>query len=345
MSLSETSATVSLLRRKTVRYRRRAIGFFLTLLAAAFVVTLAIGQSFTPLGDVLAVLLGNDVSGASFTVGELRMPRAVLSILAGMCFGLGGVTFQTLLRNPLASPDIIGISAGASAAAVFCIVVFAMNGPAVSLVAVVAGIGVAFLIYLLSWRGGMSGTRLILIGIGVDAMLDSFIAYILLRAPSWSMQEAMRWLSGSVNGARLDQVLPLAAALLVFGGTLLVQQRNLETLRIGDDAAAGLGIPVGRVRAVLIIAAVGLVSVATAATGPIAFVAFLSGPVAARLVGKSGSSLIPAALTGAVLVLVCDFIGQHVLPARYPVGIVTGILGAPYLLFLITRVNRQGGSS
>src|SRR5690606_39088548 len=195
------------------------------------------GQSFTPPADVVRVLLGENVKGASFAVGELRLPRAVLSILAGLSFGLGGVAFQIMLRNPLASPDIIGISSGASAAAVFAIVVLALNGPIVSIFAVAAGLGVALLVYGLSFRSGVAGTRLILVGIGVSAMLESVVAYVLSRAPAWNLQEAMRWLTGSVNGAQLDQVLPLVAGLVVFGSLMLNRARDLEALQLGDDTA------------------------------------------------------------------------------------------------------------
>ena len=159
--------------------RRRRAGRHAVLLAvlfafvlAVFGITLSVGQSFTPPLDVIRVLLGEDVPGTSFTVGQLRLPRAILSILAGMCFGLGGVAFQIMLRNPLASPDIIGITSGAGAAAVFAIVVLSMTGPMVSILAVAAGLFVAVLVYGLSFRNGIAGTRLILVGIGVSAMLQ-----------------------------------------------------------------------------------------------------------------------------------------------------------------------------
>lgn len=336
----------SITRNRQRRARRHGlvIAVLLAMLLAGFALTLSLGQSFTPPSHVLRVLLGQDVPGAGFTVGQLRLPRAVLSILAGASFGLGGVAFQIMLRNPLASPDIIGISSGASAAAVFAIIVLSLNGPVVSVFAVVAGLGVALLVYGLSFRNGVAGTRLILVGIGVSAMLESVIAYILSNAPAWSLQEAMRWLTGSVNGARLDQALPLLLALLVFGGLLISRRRDLEALRLGDDTAAALGVRVAATRVTVIVAAVGMIACATAVTGPIAFVAFLSGPIAARIIGNSGSLLIPAALVGAVLVLVGDYAGQFLLPGRYPVGVVTGALGAPYLIYLIVRVNRNGGS-
>ncbi|WP_246054915.1 FecCD family ABC transporter permease [Paracoccus gahaiensis] len=339
-----TAPRIAALRRQRLRGWRRAVLGLAIAVAALVALTLMLGQSFTPPAEVWRVLSGQDAPGAAFVVGQLRLPRAALALLAGASFGMAGAAFQILLRNPLASPDIIGISSGASAAAVLGIVVLGLEGAALSLMAVLAGLGVAVLIYGLSFRGGIAGTRLILVGIGISAMLDSVIAYVLARAPSWDLQEAMRWLTGSVNGARLDQALPLAVTLILCGGLILSRARDLETLRLGEDTAAALGVRVGRARATVILAAVALIAVATAVTGPIAFVAFLSGPIAARMTGPRGSALLPAALVGALLVLVGDYAGQFLLPARYPVGVVTGALGAPYLILLIIRANRIGAT-
>ncbi|WP_104107647.1 iron chelate uptake ABC transporter family permease subunit [Nocardioides sp. 616] len=324
--------------------RRAVLGLLLALVVVAFVTSLMVGRTFYPASDVVRVVLGQDVPGASFTVGRLRLPRAVLALLVGLCFGLGGVTFQTMLRNPLASPDIIGISAGSSAAAAFAIVTLGLAGTAVSVFAIVVGLGVALLIYLLSFRDGVAGTRLILIGIGVAAMLESVTAYILSRAAAWDLQEATRWLTGSLNSTSWDDVLPTVAALAVLGPVLLLRGRDLDTLQLGDDAASSVGVRVERTRLVAIVAAVGLVAFATAAAGPVAFVAFLSGPIAARIVGPGTSLLLPSALVGALLVLVADLAGQYAFGHRYPVGVVTGVLGAPYLVYLIVRTNRAGGS-
>jgi iron complex transport system permease protein len=223
-------------------------------------------------------------------------------------------------------------------------VVLSWNGPIVSVLAVCAGLGVALLIYVFSNRSGVAGTRLILVGIGISAMLQSVVAYILTRAPNWTLQEATRWLTGSVNGAQMATALPLLLALVVCGGVLLSRARDIELLRLGDDSASALGVQVPRVRILVIMASVGLIATATAVTGPIAFVAFLSGPIAARIVGPGRSLLLPASLVGAVLVLGSDYVGQYLLPSRYPVGVVTGALGAPYLIYLIIRVNRSGGA-
>ncbi|MEE1929817.1 iron chelate uptake ABC transporter family permease subunit [Streptomyces sp. TRM 70351] len=325
--------------------RRRVVSLVLALLvAAAFAVTLMAGHTFYPLDDVVRVVMGEQVPGASFTVGRLRLPRAVLAVVAGASFGLAGVTFQTMLRNPLASPDVIGISAGASAAAAVAIVVFSLGGTQVSVVAIAAALAVALLVYTLAFKDGVVGTRLILIGIGMAAILDSVIAYVLSQAAEWDLQEAMRWLTGSLNGSTWDRTLPALVALAVLCPVLLSQARNLSAVRLGDDTASALGVHVERTRITVIVAAVGLIAFATAAAGPIAFVAFLAGPIAARITGPGGSLLVPAGLVGALLVLVADFTGQFALGMRYPVGVVTGVLGAPYLVYLIIRTNRAGSS-
>lgn len=344
LSPADAVAAVAGMRRSRHRRRRAVIAGLAVAVVAAFALNVMVGQTFYSPGEVLTVVLGQDAGGATFAIGRLRLPRAALAVVVGLSFGLAGVAFQTMLRNPLASPDIIGISAGSSAAAAFAIVMLGLSGFAVSMFAIVAGLAVALLIYLLSSRAGSAGTRLILIGIGIAAMLDALTQYVLSRAGQWDLQEALRWLNGSLNGATWNDVVTAGLALLVLGPILLSRSRDLAALQLGDDTAAAIGTRVDRTRLLVVVTAVGLIAFATATTGPIAFVAFLSGPIAARVVGPRGSLLVPSALIGALLVLVADFVGQYALGIRYPVGIVTGVLGAPYLLYLIVRTNRAGGS-
>jgi iron complex transport system permease protein len=329
--------------RRAARRRARLLLLAVAVLAL-FAVSLMVGRTFYGPAEVARVLLGGTVPGASFTVGELRLPRAVLGALAGAAFGLAGVTFQTMLRNPLAAPDVIGVSSGAGLAAVIGLVVLGLSPSVVSVLAIAAALGTALLIYALSWSGGVAGARFILVGIGVAAVLDSLVSYVLIGAATWDVQLALRWLTGSLNAAGWGQVLPLAVAAAVLGPVLLLHARKLELLQQGDDSAAALGVPVERTRVVTILAAVALLAFATAATGPIAFVAFLSGPIAARLVGGGGSLLLPAALVGALLVLGGDLLGQWAFGARYPVGVITGAVGAPFLVHLLVRTDRAGGS-
>lgn len=324
--------------------RRASCLLLLALVLAAYAAAVMLGARIYGPVEVLRVILGQPVPGASFAVGEIRLPRASLAVLTGAAFGLGGITFQTMLRNPLAAPDVIGISSGASAAAVVAIVVVDLDRTAVSLLAVTAALATAAVTYLLSFRHGVVGARLILVGIGIAAMLDSVVAYVLVRAAAWDLQTAMRWLSGSLNGASWAALAPLALAATVCVPVLITQGRGLSMMQLGEDAAVALGVRTERTRILAIVAAVALVAFATAAAGPIAFVAFLSGPIAARIVGPGGSLLVPAALVGALLVLLADLAGQFAFGTRYPVGVITGVLGAPYLIYLLIRSNRSGGS-
>ena len=341
---SPTKARVVTDRRRRQRRFALTVVVLTLLIAVVLVLSLMIGRTIYPLSDVVRVILGESVPGASFTVGRLRIPRAALALLVGLSFGLGGATFQTMLRNPLASPDIIGISSGSSAAAVFAIVTLGLGSTGVSVVAIVAGLAVALLIYLLSYRRGVAGMRLILVGVGMAAMLVALTNWQLSRASQWDLQEAMRWLTGSLGGADWHQVVPVLVALIVLSPLLLLQSRNLSATQLGDDTAEALGVRVARTRLALVVTAVGLIAFATAAAGPIAFVAFLSGPIAARIVGPGPSALVPSALVGALLVLTADLVGQFAFDTRYPVGVITGVLGAPYLLYLIIRTNRTGGA-
>lgn len=339
-----TSDIVTADRRRRAARRRATLLILASSVLVVAALSLMVGRTFYPPEEILRVILGQDVPGASFTVGRLRLPRTVLAVAAGCGFGIAGVTFQTMLRNPLASPDIIGISTGASASATFAIVMLSIGGVAVSAFAIVGGLVVALLVYLLSYRGGVSGTRLILVGIGLAAMLQSATSYFLRRASEWDHQEAMRWLTGSLNGATWSGTVPVVCAATFLVPVLLGQSRNLGQLALGDDTASALGVRVERTRLITVVAAVVLIAFATAAAGPIAFVALLSGPIAARVVGPNGSPLLPAALVGALLVLIADLVGQYATGHRYPVGVVTGVLGAPYLIYLIVRTHRAKGA-
>ncbi|WEG10233.1 iron ABC transporter permease [Microbacterium horticulturae] len=331
-------------RRRRARRRGIIVAALAVAVAAVFAISLMVGDTFYTPEEVWRVLIGQTVPGASFTVGDLRLPRAVLATLAGFAFGAAGVTFQTMLRNPLASPDVIGISSGASAAAVVGIVLLNLDAVTVSFLALAGALVTAAGIYLLAHRGGFAGTRLILIGIGVAAMLDSVITYALSKAASWDLQAAMRWLTGSLNAADWPAILPLAIAFALLVPMLLSQSRTLSTLRLGDDTATGLGVHTHVTRIIVLVAAVALLAFATSAAGPIAFVAFMSGPIAARLVGPSSALLPASGLVGALLVLVADLVGQFAFDHRYPVGVITGVLGAPFLIFLLIRLNRSGAS-
>lgn len=328
------------------RARRRLVVHVLLALAvlATFWISLTVGRTTYSSLDVIRVILGQEGEG-TFTIGTLRIPRALTGAVVGFAFGLAGATFQTMLRNPLASPDIIGIGSGASAAAVIGILVLGLQPTAVSILATVAALVTALLVYLLAYRGGgVANTRLILVGIGLSAMLGSVVSYVLSGAAAWDMQVAMRWLTGNLNGATLDRLVPLVIAAVVLVPMLLWLLRDLEIMRLGEQTASALGVPVELRRIMLIVVAVTLMAFATAAAGPIAFVAFLSGPIAARILGPVGSPVVASGLVGALLVLVADLFAQYALGTRFPVGVITGALGAPFLIALLVRTNRGGSA-
>jgi iron complex transport system permease protein len=338
-----TDVRVARLRR--VRRRRIALSILAAIAIVLMGAMLMLGNTVYSPAEVMGVILGQDVPGASFTVGTLRIPRALTALLAGVAFGVAGSTFQTMLRNPLASPDVIGITSGASAAAILSLIVLGWSGGATVALSLVAGIATALVIYIAARGGESTGGRLILIGIGVGAMLDSVVAYLLVRADVYDVAVAARWMAGSLNGTRMEQIPPLAIAVVVLVPLVVTLGRDLRALELGDASATSLGVRVDRTRVLLVVAAVALACFATATTGPIAFVAFLAGPIAARIVGPGSPVIIPAALTGACLVLAADLLGQFAFDTKFPVGVITGILGAPYLIYLLIRTSRRGGSS
>ncbi|WP_420831266.1 FecCD family ABC transporter permease [Paenibacillus lignilyticus] len=300
------------------------------------------GNTIYPVKDIVRVLLGEEVKGLTFTMETIRLPRMLAGLLAGFAFGLAGNTFQTMLRNPLANPDVLGITTSSSVAAVFCIIFLHTSEAVVSISAFLAGLASVMLLYLLSRRKTFSIGRLVLIGIGLDAMFGSVITYLLKISAEYDIPAAFRWLSGSLNGSQLDELPPLATTVLVCTPIIVLLGKRLSLLELGEQSASSLGIHTDKTRILLILSSVCLIAIATATTGPIAFVAFLAGPIAKRLVGVGYSTVIPAGLVGVILVLGADLIGQYAFETRFPVGVITGILGAPYLIYLLIRMNRKG---
>ncbi|MCU1532663.1 MAG: transport system permease protein [Arthrobacter sp.] len=357
----------NVLPRKPWRYPpvRRSFLSRTAVLALACVVLVAasvlLGSYTVTVPDFFKILAAHftgapKIPGASFIVMESKLPRAVIGTLIGVAFGLSGGLFQTMLRNPLASPDVIGISYGASAAAVTAIVIFGASGAAVAGAALVGALGVAAVIYALSresqggsagsggGRGDAAGNRLILAGVGIAAALHAVVSFLMTRADIRTAADALIWLNGSLNSASWDRAAMLGLALLILVPAVAALAGPLRILELGGDAAAGLGIRVGPTRLAVVATAVALAAVATAAAGPVAFVAFLAGPVARRFVGKA--SLPASALTGTLIVLTADYFAANIAPLLLdgtvlPVGVVTGALGAPFLLWLLVTSNRK----
>lgn len=319
-------------RRRPVRRTRLVIGGLSAALVLVFCARTMLGDFIITLPDFFRILSGTEIPGASYILMESKLPRAVLGILVGLAFGAGGAIFQSTLRNPLASPDIIGVSLGASAAAVFAIVSLDQSGRTVSAFAIVGAVAVSALV---RWQAGtLGGHRLVLIGIGVAAALQSVVQYLFTRADEWDAQLVLRWLTGSLNSVAWPTIRLLAVLLLVLLPVLVGLARSSRIAELGEDAAAGLGVGPGRSDALLLVAVV-LVALGVAATGPIAFVAFLAGPIARSLNGGR-TTLLGAALAGAVIVVGADYLAAYLIPdVNLPVGVVTGAFGAPFLLWLL----------
>jgi len=329
--------------RRAGRRREARVGAVLAaLVLGLLLVALSVGDFPLSPAEVLGALAGRGEGGAELVVLQLRLPRALAAVLAGACFGVSGAVLQSLLRNPLASPDIIGISAGASAAAVVAILGLGLSGLAVSGVAALGALATALAIAALATRGALSGYRFVLVGIGAAAMLNAVVSFVLTRAQATEAAQALVWITGSLNGTGWGAVVPLLLGAGVLLPASLGAGRALSGLGVGDDAAAGLGLHVGRSRLLLVVVAVGLAAVATAAAGPVAFVALVAAPIARRLL-PGRSALGTSALVGALVLIASDLVAQHApLLPQLPVGVVTGVVGAPYLLWLLVRAGRAG---
>ncbi|MBQ6886370.1 MAG: iron chelate uptake ABC transporter family permease subunit [Lachnospiraceae bacterium] len=313
--------------------------FLLVMILAS--VTMIYGNTVYSPDTVFRILLGEDLDG-SFTIKTLRFPRMFTAVLCGFAFGLSGNTFQKLLGNPLASPDIIGVTSSASVAAVFSILILGLNGTIVSVLSVLCGLLVAGIIYAVSQSNGVSNERLILTGIGAQAFLNALISWLLLKASEYDVATALRWLNGSLNGVKMNDVPRLLLTVLISSVAIIALGRHLKVLQLGNAYATALGVRIKLIRLFLILFALLLVAFATSVSGPIASVAFLSGPIASRISGSGRNNNLSSGLIGSILVLISDLVGQYAFTTRFPVGIITGILGAPYLIFLLLRINHKG---
>ncbi|MFH0411194.1 FecCD family ABC transporter permease [Corynebacterium sp. L4756] len=340
MSTTTLATSLASARKKRSLHYWALIAVLAIAVIAVWFASLIIGETFYSPSDVFAVIMGEQVPGASFTVGTLRLPRATVAIFVGLAFGIAGTIFQTMLRNQLASPDIIGISASASAAGATGIIMFGMGQTSVSIMSTIASLTIAVIIYLLSIKSGFTGTRMILIGIGCAAIMQAWTSYVLSNAAAWDLPTATRWITGSLNTMSWERGMPVIITVIILAPLMIALSHPLSILRLGDDLARGLGIRLTMTRVILFVGAVILIAIATAATGPIAFVAFMAGPIASRIFKPGVSLVLPAGLLGALLVLVADLAGQYLFSTRYPVGVITGAIGAPFLIYLLTRSSR-----
>jgi iron complex transport system permease protein len=335
-------STVLTVQHRTTRRTAVVTAVLAVAVLAVFLLALSIGDFPIALPDVVRTLFGGGTVRDNYIVLRLRLPRALAGLFVGLAFGLSGALFQRLLRNPLASPDVIGVTAGSSLAAVLCLVTFGVTGVVVPAAALTGGLLTSVVIYVLAWRRGVTGHRLVLVGIGIAALAASAMSYFLTRADVRIAAQALVWITGSFTRVGWTEVRMAGLFLAVLVPAALLLGRALSVLQLGDDAANALGVRVERVRLGLLALAAALCGVATSVGGPIAFVAFLSGPISTRVLRTGRPGLLPSALVGALITLLADFAAQHLLSGTHqlPVGVVTGAVGAPYLLYLLATANR-----
>ncbi|MCT1368217.1 FecCD family ABC transporter permease [Kocuria sp. HSID16901] len=318
-------------------------------LAVALVLAIGIrvllGSYSVTIPDFFSILMGHTIPGAGgarFIVLQEKLPHAVLGALAGLAFGCAGAIFQLLLRNPLASPDIIGINASSSLGAVAALAFFGASSTGMAVGGLLGAVACAVVIFGLSvGRDGLVGNRFVLIGLGVAVLAIALANYLLSRINIYQAADAAIWLTGSLGSANWSRITMLAVVLLILLPLSAILTRNLHAMEVGDDLARGLGVPVAATRWVYIGLAVVMVAFAVAVTGPITFVAFVSGPIARKLIGGR-HSLVASALIGAIIVVLADFAAAELIPGgRLPVGVVTGVVGAPILLWLVASANKE----
>jgi iron complex transport system permease protein len=350
MSATPVSTPVSL-RRPRLRPRRRVIGAVVVACAVLVVVSVAalsLGDRATGPGALWQALRGIGEDNVMFAVREVRLPRVVLAVAVGAAFGLAGGLSQSVLRNPLASPDVLGITAGASLGAVSVIAAGALGGSIglvpIPVAALVGGLLAAGLIALLANDRGLRGRQILLVGIAISTALTGMTQYLLTRIDVYDAQRSAVWLTGSLNARGWSDVGPVVAGLVVLGPVALVLAHSGRALIFDDDIAQGWGVRTGRVRVALLVVAVALAALATSAAGPVAFVALVSGQVARRVAAVPDVPPVLAALVGAAVVLVADTVARTALPFQLPAGVLTAIVGAPFLLHLLQRRRRTNGA-
>jgi iron complex transport system permease protein len=328
------------LRRRSGPARRELLVLVGALAVLLGLVLVGLGVGEIPLSpvQVLGGLLGRGDAVSDFVLGQLRGPRVLAALLVGASLGTAGAIVQSVVRNPIASPDIIGITAGASASGLVAIVLFGASGVALFGVVLVGAVAVAVLIAVLAWRRGITGNRVVLVGVGVGAVALSVTGWLLTSGSVQQAGTALLWLSGSLNAVDRTVVGALLVGFVVLMALALLQSPRLGVLSLGDEVAASLGLRPDRAKVLLLLTAVLLTAAAVATAGPVSFVALMAAPIARRLVGGGRTALGPAAVVGAVVTLGSDLVAQFALPGvTLPVGVVTGVVGAPYLLWLLAR--------
>lgn len=314
------------------------VGLCLLLLA---LLSLTSGTYPVAIPDLLLSLQGQGEEMVRMIVMEWRLPRILLSLLLGSALGMSGAIFQSLTRNPLGSPDIIGFAAGSYTGALVVILLLSGGYYQIALGALIGGVVTALVVYLLSMRHSLGGFRLIITGIGISAMLSAFNSWMIKAADLNVAMAAAVWGAGSLNGLGFEQLVPVAIIMLVLAPLFCLSSRPMKQLELGDDIARSSGIHTGLTRLNLMVLGVALTAMVTATAGPIAFIALAAPQIARRLTRSAGVVLVPSALTGALLLLSADWVAQHGFSTQLPVGIMTVSIGGLYFIWLLIREGRS----
>ena len=305
------------------------------------ILALLLGDFPLTIGEMVGVLLGQGEGLARTVVLEWRLPRAIAAVLFGAALAVSGALFQTVTRNPLASPDIMGLANGSYTGMILALVVLGGSWPMLVTGSLVGGLAAAAVIYLLALRDGLQGFRFIMVGIGVSAILASFNTWLLLRVDVDVALFASAWGAGTLNTITPATMIPTGFGIIVLFCLLPAVVVPLRQLSLGDDAAASTGAAVKPARLAAIAIAIGLVSAVTAVSGPIAFIALSAPQITRRLAGTAEIPLAASAVVGGLLLLASDLVAQHVIPVTLPVGVVTVVLGGLYLVWLLVREARR----
>lgn len=326
--------------------RQNTITFTLILLLVTIIlVTLTNGAIKVSLNEVFTTMLGNGNELQNFVILQLRLPRLVTALLAGAAFALAGSIFQITLRNTLASPDIMGITSGASAAAVFATLILQTNETGTIIAAFLGGITVAAIIFSLSWKYGLSNYRFILTGVACAFTANGTINYLISRANIQEANSAFIWLVGNISSPSWQKVFLLAPVVTLTIIATKFLQKPLHIITLGEKTAKTLGVNTTKITIFSLTIGIVLATTATAFTGPIAFVALITAPIVRKLTQKPEVNLMCTILFGAIFVATADLLAQN-LPnnLQLPVGLVTGLVGGPYLLWLIISNKNKAGT-
>lgn len=328
--------------RKAFKYH----ALFLIILGLAFLISTGMGEQFFSPWKALNILFGNGSSFESLVVQSFRMPRILISIMVGISLAVAGAILQAILRNPLASPDVTGITGGASVAVVLFLAIFSNDSNALTvsihwmpLAAFIGATIIAILLYLLAWKNGLSSFRLVLIGIGLWALTKALTNLFMIIGPIHQAAQANVWITGSVYGATWSNVQILTPITIILLLLSFIMTRHLNIQELGEDIALGVGARIERQRLGLLLLSTALIGSAVAFAGGIGFVGLMAPHIARKLVGSSFGNLLPlSALIGAILVLLADTIGRTILlPIEVPAGVFTAAIGAPYFIYLLYR--------